>query len=227
MQKFITVDPDTLRMKDRVMKMAACDYEVLIEGETGTGKETIAKAMIGKRTGPIRAINCAGMPRELIESELFGHVQGAFTGAIKHKNGMLTEAAGGIMFLDEVGELPLDIQAKLLRVIAEKTIRKVGGTVEEKISCKIVTATNKSLKKMVQEGLFRQDLYARLSTLEVHIKPLRERMCDVVPITESLVGGKAFLEKHRVELLQGALDLSLNVRSLLQYVIRFNVLGEL
>lgn len=226
LRQFITTDPDTLQMKEDVVRMAKTPYEVLITGETGTGKELIAKAMIGERKGAIKCVNCAGLPRELIESELFGYVQGAFTGATKTTDGLMTLASNGVMFMDEVSELPMDMQAKLLRAIQDKKIRKVGGKVEEDITCKFVCATNRDLGEMVKEGKFRKDLYARISTLELFIKSLVERRCDVIPITESLAGGKEFLEKYREDLMNGLFDLSLNVRSIQQYVIRYSVLGR-
>jgi transcriptional regulator with PAS, ATPase and Fis domain len=225
LKEFITIEDETLRMKEDARKIAKSEHEVLITGETGTGKELIAKSMIGERIGAIKAVNCAGFPSELIESELFGHIRGSFTGANTEKEGLLSAAKDGIMFLDEVGELPMHVQAKLLRALQDKSIRKVGSNVEEKITCKFVCATHRNLKKMVESKEFRQDLYARISTLELHIKPLRDRKCDIVPITESLKGGKDFLLKHQDEL--PLLDLSLNVRSLQQHVIRFAVLGRL
>lgn len=227
LQQFITTDKDTLEMKDDALKMSKSPYEVLISGETGTGKELIAKAMIGDRKGSIKSVNCAGFPRELIESELFGYKAGSFSGSsTRDQDGLMMGATDGIMFMDEVGELPMDVQAKFLRALQDKTIRKVGGKQEEKINCKFVCATNRDLRKMVEDGLFRKDLYARISTLELHIQPLKKRECDVVPITQSLIGGKVFLERYEKELREGLFDLSLNVRSLQQHVIRYNVLGR-
>ena len=224
---FITADPDTLKMKEDIHKLAKCDYPILITGETGTGKEILAKAMIGDRTGNTVFINCAGLPETLIESELFGYVKGSFTGAVGDKQGLLARAKNGVAFLDEIGELPISMQAKLLRAIQEKRVRRVGGTDEEEITCKIVCATNRSLPLMVEQEKFRQDLYARIGTFEVHVKPLRERMCDVVPIIQSMKSGQGFLNalvavgKHH-----SALNLRHNVRSLQQYVNRFEVLGR-
>lgn len=226
LKTFITEEQDTLQMKEDARKMYVTNYEVLITGETGTGKEIIAKSMIGSRKGPIKAVNCAGFPEHLIESELFGHVKGAYTGADREKQGLMSSATDGVMFLDEIGELPMPIQAKLLRALQEKRIRKVGSNMDEEINCKFVCATHRDLRKMVEAGSFRKDLYARISTLELDIKPLLpDRKCDLVPITKSLKGGDKFLEKYQSELLEGFLDLSLNVRSLQQHVIRFNVLG--
>jgi len=226
LQKFITVDPDMLKMKDEAIKAAQTPYEVLVYGETGTGKEIIACSQIGKREGPIKTVNCAGFPRELIESELFGHVRGAFTGAMSDKEGIFQSALDGLVFLDEIGDLPMEVQAKFLRAIQYKVVRRVGSNKEEKIACKFVCATNRDLKDDVKAGKFRQDLYARLSTLELDITPLRERKCDIVPICMSLPGGVEFLKKYQDDLLNGLFDLSLNVRSLQHYVIRYATWGR-
>jgi len=231
LKQFITKDRDTLGMLDDVVKLAKSPDEVLITGETGTGKELIARAMIGNRAenkGRFIAANCAGFPEQLIESELFGYVKGAFTGAEGQRQGLFATANNGVLFLDEIGELPLSVQAKLLRALQDKRIRRVGATVEEDINCKFVCATHRNIKSMVDKGLFRQDLYARISTFELHIKPLRERAEDVVPILMSLTGGESFLgELRRQGKTVGVLNLELNCRSLQQYVKRWNVLGRL
>lgn len=221
--RFITIDPDMLALKEDIRKLSVVDDTVLIVGETGTGKELIARALHGKRKNFV-ALNCAGLPEGLVESELFGHAGGAFTGAtIKAKPGLMLEASNGTLFLDEIGELPINIQAKLLRAIQERTIRKVGGVNEEKLTCRIVCATHRSLPSMIDAKEFRQDLYARISTFELRTKPLRERWCDIIPIAQSLDGGKELFEKCK----QNAIDLSLNVRSLEQAVRRFKVLGKI
>jgi len=225
LQKFVTVDPETIQMKEDALKMSKTPYEVLVFGETGTGKELIAKSQINNRPGVIKAANCAGFPSELVESELFGYVSGAFTGAGKTTDGLIKAATGGVMFLDEVGELPMWVQAKLLRVIQEKTVRKVGGKEIEPVDCKFVFATNRDLKAMVKAGTFREDLYARISTLELTVNPLRERKCDIEPIVLSLPGGDKFWDKYRS--MVDSFDLSLNVRSLQRMVIRYNTLGRI
>lgn len=225
--KFITVHDETLQMLDDCRKMMLSSHEVLVTGESGTGKECIAKAMISNRIGLTKIVNCAGLPSELIESELFGHSAGAFTGAISKKIGLMVAAASGVMFLDEIGELPLSVQGKLLRALQEKTVRPIGSNEELSITCRFVCATNKDLRSMVKQGTFRRDLYARISTLELDILPLRDRMCDIVPITESLSGGSKFLQRYKSELEEGILDLSNNVRSIQSYVIRYNVLGRI
>lgn len=227
LKRFITVDPETIRIKDDCHKLAKCEYPVLIHGETGTGKEIIAKAMIGDRKGYIKFVNCAGLPETLMESELFGYERGSFTGAIGTKQGLMADAENGVIFFDEIGELPLTVQAKLLRAIQEKKVRKVGGSDEKEINCKVVCATNKNLNQLVVDGLFRQDLYARISTFEVYLKPLRERQCDIIPIIKSMKMGEQFLDAlHKAGYNSKNLDTKHNVRSLEQYVRRFEVLGR-
>lgn len=226
LNQFITVDKEMLELKKDASLMSKTPYEVLVQGESGVGKELISCSQIDDRKGQLKVVNCSGLPRELIESELFGHVKDSFTGANKTKNGLISEADDGVMFLDEIGDLPMEAQAKLLRAIQYKVIRKVGANTEEQITCKFVCATNKNLKKMVENGLFREDLYARLSTLELHITPLRDRLCDVEPICNSIEGGKEFYGKFGQQIMEGLLGLPLNVRSLQQYIIRYNVLGR-
>jgi len=225
--KFITEDPETLELKVKASKASKAPNEVLIIGPTGTGKEIIAKSMIADRKGMFKAINCAGIPETLIESILFGYVKGAFTGAYTDRKGFMAEAADGVMFLDEVGELPLMMQSKLLRVIQEKCVCPVGAMSEVPVNCKFVFATNKNLKQMVKDRTFREDLYARISMLEMHIKPLVSRMCDVIPICKSLPGHEDFLKEHGDSLRNGILDLSLNVRSIQNYVVRHTVWGTI
>lgn len=227
LSKFITCSPTCVELKDHVRKLAKCQDEVLITGNTGTGKELVARAMIGDRKGAFVAANCAGLPENLIESELFGHMKGAFTGAESQKQGMFARAADGVMFLDEIGELPLSVQAKLLRAIQDKVIRKVGCNIEEEISCKFVCATHRNLKKMVKDGQFREDLYARISTFELHIPSLAERLEDVPLIIKSTKAGAEFWKAFEAT---GArvsdIDLSLNVRAIQRMIKRYTVLGK-
>lgn len=223
--KFITLHEETLKMKEKALKCSRVINEVLIYGPTGTGKEIIAKSQIYNRSGHTRAINCAAMPENLIEAELFGYVRGAFTGAESTRPGLVVDSAGGVMFLDEVGELPLPMQAKLLRLLQERTIRKVGGKEEEEVTCKFVFATNKDLEDLISKKLFREDLYARISTLSLSIQSLSQRKCDIVPICRSLAGGEAFLKEYGEQLENGSLGVPYNVRSLQQYIVRYNVWG--
>ena len=171
-------------------EVAPTDIPVLITGETGTGKELLAKGIwkLSKRADkPFIAINCAAIPENLIESELFGYEKGAFTGADKAKPGKFEIADGGTIFLDEVGELPLSAQSKLLRFLQEGTFYRLGGTKEIKVDVRIMAATNRNLEKMVKEGKFREDLYYRLNFVHIKLPPLRERKEDIPYIVECIV----------------------------------------
>ncbi len=171
-------------------EVAPTDIPVLITGETGTGKELLAKGIwkLSKRADkPFIAINCAAIPENLIESELFGYEKGAFTGADKAKPGKFEIADGGTIFLDEVGELPLSAQSKLLRFLQEGTFYRLGGTKEIKVDVRIMAATNRNLEKMIKEGKFREDLYYRLNLVHIKLPPLRERKEDIPYIVECIV----------------------------------------
>ncbi|WP_337871926.1 sigma-54 dependent transcriptional regulator [Ignavibacterium sp.] len=179
-----------------VSKVLDNDISVLIYGESGTGKELIARAIHynGKRKDrPFIAVNCASIPRELLESELFGHERGSFTGAHQRKLGKFEVARGGTIFLDEVGELEMVLQAKLLRVIQQKEFERVGGTEIIKTDVRIISATNKDLKKAVENKEFREDLFYRLNSFPIHIPPLRQRKGDILILAEHFL--KKFNEK--------------------------------
>jgi len=167
---------------DTIRKVATADAPVLILGESGTGKEMVARAVhqrSNNKNGPFVAINCSAIPETLLESELFGHEKGAFTGAHVQRKGRIETASNGTLFLDEIGEIPLPLQVKLLRFLQEQTIERVGGRQEIHINTRVVAATNADLKKSMAEGTFREDLFYRLAVVQVTLPPLRERDSDV------------------------------------------------
>lgn len=173
-----------------IKKIAEYKTTCLVMGESGTGKELIAKAIhynSSRKDKPFITVNCGAIPENLLESELFGHTKGAFTGAVKTKKGLFEEADTGTIFLDEIGELPLILQVKLLRVIQEEEVRKVGETTSTKINVRIVAATLKDLEKEVEKGTFREDLYYRLNVLPLHIPALRERKEDIPSLLEHFI----------------------------------------
>jgi two-component system, NtrC family, response regulator HydG len=166
-------------------KAAPTRATILLEGESGTGKEVVARFIHRHSDAaekPFLAVNCAALPSQLLESELFGHVKGAFTGADSHKKGLFIEAKQGTLLLDEVGEIPLDLQAKLLRALQEKEVRPVGGLRHQTVQARIVASTNRDLRTLVGAGLFREDLYFRLSVFPISVPPLRERREDILPL---------------------------------------------
>ena len=180
-----------------IRQVSKTKTNVLITGESGTGKELIARAIhleSDRRGQPFVAINCGGIPETLMESELFGHKKGSFTGAIQDKPGLFQEAHRGTIFLDEIGELSLPIQVKLLRAVQEKTLRPVGGTEDVSVDIRIVSATNKSLEKEVIAGKFREDLFYRLNVIEIKVPALRDRKADLKPLAQH------FLEKYAREM---------------------------
>lgn len=200
--------PAMERVFQVVRKVADTEASVLITGESGTGKELVARSIHAhsyRKNGPFIAINCAAIPRDLLESELFGHVKGAFTGAIKDKTGRFQLAEGGTLFLDEVGELPVELQPKLLRALQEKIIEPVGGTKSLKLDVRIVSATNLDIEKAIADGTFREDLYYRLSVIPLHLPPLRERQQDIPLLLKYFCGKykeeKVAFDKQSLEML--------------------------
>ncbi len=174
--------PAMKQLLHQAQRAAAASVSVLITGETGTGKEILARAIhqLGPRAEkPFIAINCAAIQSTVLESELFGHEAGAFTGAQKRKAGLMEVADGGILFLDEISSMPLDMQAKLLRALAERKFRRVGGTREIQVDVQILAASNRNLPALIQEGRFREDLYYRLKVVDLHLPPLRERKEEI------------------------------------------------
>ncbi|MBN2645379.1 MAG: sigma-54-dependent Fis family transcriptional regulator [Desulfuromonadaceae bacterium] len=181
----VFVSPRMLQVRHLADKVAASDATVLLTGESGTGKEVVANYIhkASKRCkGRFVAMNCAAIPSDLLETELFGHEKGAFTGADRERPGKFEYAAGGTLFLDEIGELPLEAQAKLLRTIQEKRVQRLGGNRELETNCRLICATNRDLGTGVQKGTFREDLYYRLAVFPIDLPPLRERVEDILPL---------------------------------------------
>jgi len=171
-------------------RVARSQAPVHIYGESGTGKELVARLIheSGARSeGPFVAVNCGAIPTELMESELFGHKRGSFTGAVSDKKGLVQNAEGGTLFLDEVADLPLHMQVKLLRVVQEKTVRPIGESREETIDVRILSATHKNLADLVAQGLFREDLFYRINVIEIRVPSLRERSGDIPEIAEAVL----------------------------------------
>ena len=186
----VGVSPPMAEVHKFIQTVAPTDETVTAFGETGTGKEVVARqihAQSTRRKGPFVAMNAACVPGELFESELFGHKRGAFTGATSDRLGLFREARGGTLFIDELGELPIDLQPKLLRALETRRIRPVGESREQDVDVRIVAATNRDLWEQVQEGRFREDLYFRLQVFPIRLPPLRERRSDILPLAQHLM----------------------------------------
>lgn len=188
-----SLNPAVQRLLAQVPRLAQLSSTVLVTGESGTGKERIARALhfsSHRADRPFVPLNCGAIPENLIESELFGHVEGSFTGAVRTQEGLFEVAGEGTLFLDEIGELPLLMQTKLLRVLQEGRFRRVGSRTEQELKARVVVATNRDLAEEVRSGRFREDLYYRLKVIPLHLPPLRERVEDVIPLARN------FLDRH-------------------------------
>jgi len=205
--EFITRNPDMLAMLDLAGRIAESNISVLIEGESGTGKELVAQFIHQKSPRaekPFVRINCAALPEELLESELFGHVKGAFTGALRDRQGRFEVADGGTIFLDEIAEVPPAIQAKLLQVIQSKEFERVGESLSRKVDVRIIAATNRNLDEALKEGTFREDLFYRLNAVRLKPSPLRERPEDIPILLHYFIA--KFCKDRSLDISQEAMD---------------------
>jgi two-component system response regulator HydG len=224
------------RVFELIERVASSSAAVLVCGETGTGKELVARAIhLGgpRRAGPFVAINCTALPESLLESELFGHVKGAFTGATAARHGLFAEADGGTILLDEIGDMPLALQARLLRVLEEGEVRAVGSDEVRRVDVRIIAATHRDLAKAVSERVFRQDLFYRLNVVPITVPPLRDRVQDIPPLVERFLAGarernpRAQVRQLSAEVLQALSSRPWpgNVRELENLVERLVVMG--
>ncbi len=214
-QNIISKSPRMHSVFELIANLAHTTTTVLIEGETGTGKEQVARAIhnasVG-RSGPMVAVNCAALPESLLESELFGHEKGAFTSAVKDRPGRFELANGGTMFLDEVGDVPAAMQAKLLRVLQERRFERVGGTSPIEVDVRVIAATNRSLQRMVKDGKFREDLYFRLNVVKIELPPLRDRPEDIPLLATHFTQKYAVANKSAKSIAPQAMDALLRYR---------------
>ncbi|MCC6153303.1 MAG: sigma-54-dependent Fis family transcriptional regulator [Candidatus Hydrogenedentes bacterium] len=200
-------------LREMIRRVADLPSTVAIYGESGTGKELVARgihSLSSRAQKPFVAVNCGGFPENLLESELFGHKKGSFTGAYDDKEGLFVVADGGTLFLDEIGEMPMSLQVKLLRVLDNNIVFPVGGTQGIKVDVRIISATNKKLDQMVKEGTFREDLYYRLNVIPVHVPSLRDRSDDIPLLT------RAFVSAHATKMARGTIQITPEAESALQ-----------
>jgi transcriptional regulator with PAS, ATPase and Fis domain len=202
-----------LKLKKQIQRVAPLDTTILVGGESGTGKELVSQSihqLSSRSSKEMISVNCAAIPESLIEAELFGHVKGAFTGATQDRAGLIESANGSTLFLDEIGELPLEAQSRLLRVLQEGEIRRVGSTDRTYVNVRLVAATHRNLLEMVAKGQFREDLYYRLNVIELRCPPLRERTGDILLLAES------FLERVKHQMNRSELKFSGDARSAIE-----------
>jgi len=228
--------PFIKRLIDHVRRVAGSDLPVLVEGETGSGKELVSRGIhdaSSRWNRPFVVVNCGAISPDLIESELFGHEKGSFTGATAQRRGAFEIAHGGTIFLDEIGELPLALQPKLLRALEQKEIKRVGGNEMILVDVRVIAATNRNLREEMSRKTFRDDLYFRLSTITLHVPPLRERREDIVPIANIFLAEAASRANRPAPGLSGAAaeflashDWPGNVRELRNAIQRAVVMGE-
>ncbi len=233
--ELVARSPGMHRLLELIALAAPTTATVLITGESGTGKERVARLVHDQsgRTGPFLAINCGALPESLLESELFGHVKGSFTGAISDKQGLFEASVGGTLFLDEIGETSPAVQVRLLRALQEHTIRPVGATKDVEVDVRIVAATNRDPAAMVVEGSFRKDLYYRLRVVSLEVPPLRERRDDILPLARAFIAsscqanscGPCSLSAETLDVLVGY-DWPGNVRELENAIERSVILAE-
>lgn len=233
--QMIGSSPALADVKETIEKVAPTDARVLINGENGTGKELVANQIheqSQRNAGPMVEVNCAAIPSELIESELFGHEKGSFTSAIKQRIGKFEQANGGTLFLDEIGDMPLAAQAKVLRALQENKITRVGGDKDIKVDVRIIAATNKNLKEAIEKNEFREDLYHRISVIKIQVPPLRERKEDIPELVEKFLADiaddhgakKKSIDQEALKSLQNY-DWSGNIRELRNVVERLVILS--
>ncbi|HEX5052136.1 MAG TPA: sigma-54 dependent transcriptional regulator [Planctomycetota bacterium] len=230
-----TPSPEAQRLEQQVQRMAKSGQSVLISGESGTGKELVARRLhegSPRHAQPFVVVHCGAVPRQLVESELFGHVKGAFTGAEQKRPGLFEAANGGTLFLDEVGELPLELQPALLRAVQFGEIRPVGSDALRRVDVRIVAATHRDLRAKVQDGSFREDLFYRLAVLELDVPPLRARPADVAPLAVAFLAREAARAGRRLAFDAPALERlgrhqwPGNVRELENAIVRLGVLAD-